>query len=215
MRAGSTVRVWRCKGNQFRPEYTIKTTSRSEGVIELLQCVILSFHCLDRSHGMVRHIWRWTPHFKALSCENGCNCLPKRTEYKSSFHSPQVWKFLLFFGPLILFCRATIRRKLFQHDGATPHTANSTKAWLRANRVHQLNNGKWPAMSPDLNPVEHVWPLVLRNLEYQSFANLDALWSALQFAFNCVTVQEIQNLYASMHRRMAAVIVNKGGHTKY
>ena len=42
----------------------------------------------------------------------------------------------------------------FQHDNARPHTAMITRQFLAQNDVDVL---PWLAVSPDLNPIEHVW----------------------------------------------------------
>ena len=42
----------------------------------------------------------------------------------------------------------------FQHDNARPHTALVTANFLAQNNVNVL---PWPALSPDMNPVEHIW----------------------------------------------------------
>ena len=78
-----------------------------------------------------------------------------------------------------------------------------------------MNDGMWPAMSPDLNPVEHVCVMVNRKLEGQVFNNKEALWSSLQKSFSDLPAESIKDLYGSMGRRMSAVIVANGGHTKY
>ena len=70
-------------------------------------------------------------------------------------------------------------------------------------------------MSPDLNPVEHVWPIVLRHLDGDVYNSKDELWEALVVAFGKVTPLEILALYNSMPNRIAAVIDASGGHTKY
>jgi len=50
---------------------------------------------------------------------------------------------------------------VFQHDNARPHTARITRAHLAASNVNVM---QWPAMSPDMNPIEHIWDVLGRNV---------------------------------------------------
>ena len=50
---------------------------------------------------------------------------------------------------------------LFQHDNAPAHKAWSIQKWFVEISVEELN---WPAQSPDLKPIEHLWDELERQL---------------------------------------------------
>ncbi len=65
---------------------------------------------------------------------------------------------------------------IFQQDLAPAHTAKCTKSWFIDHGVTVLD---WPANSPDLNPIEHLWGIVKRKLRDTRPDNADELKTAI------------------------------------
>ncbi|KFM60109.1 Transposable element Tc1 transposase, partial [Stegodyphus mimosarum] len=64
---------------------------------------------------------------------------------------------------------------VFQQDNARPHTARIVKSFFAAQQVQLL---PWPACSPDMSPIEHVWDVIGRRLarDPRPVAFADELW---------------------------------------
>ena len=102
----------------------------------------------------------------------------------------------------------------FQQDNDPKHTSKKARKWLKN---HDLVTLEWPAQSPDLNPIEHLWGHLKRRLaEYEvAPAGILELWERVQLVWDDVPAEVCQNLIESMPRRVAAVIKANGGYTKY
>jgi len=50
---------------------------------------------------------------------------------------------------------------LLMHDSARPHKARCVSDFLNAVGIRTM---AWPACSPDINPIEHVWDMLSRRL---------------------------------------------------
>jgi transposase len=103
---------------------------------------------------------------------------------------------------------------ILQQDNATSHTARSVREFLHDSNVSVL---PWPAKSPDLNPIEHVWDLLDRRVRARAIPprNVQELASALVEEWGNISQQELTNLVQSMRRRCTAVLQAAGGHTRY
>lgn len=101
---------------------------------------------------------------------------------------------------------------IFQQDGASCHTARTTKAWLTENEVPVL---PWPSSSPDLSPIETLWGKMKRHLRKQPCSTKNELIVALKSIWTSITDEFCQNLVATMSRRVNDVIRQKGDVTNW
>lgn len=100
----------------------------------------------------------------------------------------------------------------FKHDNDPKHTAKTVQKRLKDKKVKVL---QWPAMSPDLNPIENLWNEVECTMAGQKFNNPDNLFQTIQNKWDLLPKKLLETLVESMPRRCQAVIYAKGHSTKY
>jgi transposase len=107
------------------------------------------------------------------------------------------------------------RDLVFQQDNASAHSARSTRRLLAGLGIQVV---KWPARSPDLNPIENVWAWmkdwIERHYDIQSL-NRAQLRQAVQEAWDAVPADFLRGLAHSMPARLRKVIEMEGGRTGY
>ena len=103
---------------------------------------------------------------------------------------------------------------IFQHDNDPKHTAKSVKEWLNTQKFEVMI---WPAQSPDLNPIEHLWFHVKKMLnQFENPAKgMTELWERVEKIWNEISPEICSNLIESMPNRIQAVLEAKGKWTKY
>jgi hypothetical protein len=109
-----------------------------------------------------------------------------------------------------------IDRKLmiFQHDNDPKHTAKLTEAYLASQEYSVL---PWPAQSPDLNSIEHIWDHLKLKLAYSDTKakGTHELWDRVLVEWETFSLETCRRYCESMPARVQAVLAAKGKHTKY
>ncbi|GFT59026.1 transposable element Tc3 transposase [Trichonephila clavipes] len=83
--------------------------------------------------------------------------------------------------------------------------------------MENIQRMSWPANSPDLNPIEHVWDMLGRQIAVFSHppSSVTKLKRALQEAWNRLSPQLIYHLIASMVNHCGACLAVRGDDTPY
>lgn len=115
---------------------------------------------------------------------------------------------------VVPFARRHGRGFIFQDDNARAHRARIVTDYLQRQNIRTL---PWPAMSPDLSPIEHVWDILGKRVRRRTPQprTLDELGAALQEEWGRIPQVTIRRLIGSMRRRCIACYDNRGGHTRY
>ncbi|GFV44840.1 transposable element Tcb2 transposase [Trichonephila clavipes] len=103
---------------------------------------------------------------------------------------------------------------IFMGDNAPCHRAGLIDDFLETENIQRIS---WPANSPDLIPIEHVWDMLGRQIAALSHppSSVTELKRALQESWNRLNPQLIYHLIASMVNRCAACLAVRGDHTPY
>jgi transposase len=103
---------------------------------------------------------------------------------------------------------------IFQQDNAPAHVAGQTRDWLDRQGITYMD---WPPNSPDLNPIENVFGLLVKavyagNRQFLSIADLTL---QIRQCWATLDQNQIANIIDSMHNRMLEAFQEIGGSTHY
>ena len=103
---------------------------------------------------------------------------------------------------------------IFQQDNDPKHTSNRARRWFEENEICVM---EWPAQSPDMNPIEHLWNELDRRLRASGHlpTNRDEHWEKILEEWGKIDVEVVRNLIRSMPRRVADLVKAKGGYIRW
>jgi transposase len=104
---------------------------------------------------------------------------------------------------------------VLQADNDPKHTSRLVQQWIQDNVPRQIPRTDWPANSPDLNVIEHVWAHLQARVYGREPRTLEGLHRILLEEWEATPIEFLQNLVDSMPRRLEAVRLNQGGSTRY
>jgi hypothetical protein len=106
-------------------------------------------------------------------------------------------------------------RPVYMDDNARFHRSRAvTGTYLHREAVTSV---PWSGMSPDLNPIDHIWDMIGRRMHAREppVQNIRQLEAALHREWQQLSQEDIQRLTGGMRRRVEAVIQVRGGYTRY
>ncbi|GFX37696.1 transposable element Tc1 transposase [Trichonephila clavipes] len=103
---------------------------------------------------------------------------------------------------------------LFMDGNAPCHRTVAAEQLLESEDIERMD---WPARSPDLNPIEHVWDFLGRRLADRTLppVTIRELRLALQDEWAAMPQQLINTLILSMSRRCETCLAFRGDHIPY
>ncbi|CAK9820113.1 Transposable element Tcb1 transposase [Anthophora quadrimaculata] len=101
---------------------------------------------------------------------------------------------------------------MFQQDNDPKHKATIVREWILYNTPHYLVT---PPQSPDINPIEHLWAEIKKNIRKSPPRNRDELKQRFIEEWEKIPSDFTEKLVKSMSKRLKAIISSKGYHTRY
>ncbi len=104
-----------------------------------------------------------------------------------------------------------IGKYIFTQDGARPHTANVTLAWLEENMPGFWGPEKWPPNSPQINPLDKaIWVYLQNCINSTSHSNIKSLKATFMKHWKLMPESDMKKWCAHFRRDLESLKNNNG-----
>jgi len=123
---------------------------------------------------------------------------------KSKDYQDMLNTYLIPFGP-----RIGGQNWKFQQDNASIHVSASTLKWFTDKNINLLD---WPSISPDLNPMENLWGVLVRDVyrNGRQYSTVSELKAAILNSWDEIENSVLEKLADSMKNRVFKLIKQNG-----
>ena len=100
-----------------------------------------------------------------------------------------------------------------QQNGARAHTAAASQNWCKENLPNFIEKDRWPANSPDLNPLNYsVWNDIVQGMNWDKFECKESLKREILLSVRKIRGQVVLDSCSSFYTRIRRLAVSDGGY---
>lgn len=99
-------------------------------------------------------------------------------------------------------------------DSAPYHTTNAVYQLFKKKKVKVIHRDQWPAQSPDLNPIEHVWSVLKDHIKKKPPHTKEELKKIAKKEWSKISQDIIDNCVIGLTSRLKSVIEAEGDQVK-
>lgn len=99
----------------------------------------------------------------------------------------------------------------YQQDGATCHTARESIDWCKENFPRFIDKDRWPANSPDLNPLDYsVWNEFVKAMNWNKVTSKQSLIDELKAAVKRIPIDKVMRSCKCWTNRLYRMYLSGG-----